>query len=105
MQAYQEEHTGGQPEAFSNLCCHSCRCQVLPVKTLGKAAANHVSGGSLLDPSLMPPYIQQNAQQNLAALQLAPQHLIDSQKASTAAAGSISSTDSLRKQIAKYLID
>ena len=108
LQASQVDLDDTQQNTLSISCCHSCRGQILPAKAAGKAGtiAKQVGSGSLLDPALVPPYIQQRTQRNFTVLKAAAQDVAPSENGDNASQASrVVSADSLRSQIASYLLD
>lgn len=56
---------------FRSLCCHSCKLQILPARQASKGLKGQPLEGhansNLLNPALMPPYIQEQGSQNSEA--------------------------------------
>ena len=112
LQAHEASKDRSEPARLSSSCCHSCRFQIVATDAASKAAVSRDKDvshrGSLLDATLLPPCIQQNAHQIAdAAKQAVAVTDIHHQAGRPFAApdAHASHRDHMRAQLAAYLLD
>lgn len=110
--AHEDSRDRLEPARLSSSCCHSCRFQFVATDAASKAAVSRDKDvshrGSLLDATLLPPCIQQNAHQIAdAAKQAVAVTDIHHQAGRPFAApdAHASHRDHMRAQLAAYLLD
>jgi len=112
LQAHEDSKDRLEPARLNSCCCHSCRFQIVATNAASKAALSHDKDdshrGSLLDATLLPPCIQQNAHRVAdAAMQAVAVTDTEYQAGTTSAAldAHANHRDHMRAQLAAYLLD
>jgi len=112
LQAHEDSKDLSEQACFSSSCCHSCKFQIVATDAASKAALSHDTGvlnrGSLLDATLLPPCIQQNAHQIADAAMQAVAVTDGNQQAGrpyAAPDAHASHRDYMRAQLAAYLLE